>query len=430
MTQILETVSGAPAATVAPPLAGPIIAAVGGVDPDSVLRAARFLAPASAAGVTAVSVLTPLPVTIPGESEWMAPTGYEEERFADCTARLAERLTAFGGSAPSWSRKVVRGSPAVVLTNVAREEHASMLIVGIGRHRALDRIFGAETALRAIQRTTCPVLVVHPAFDGPFHDVVIATDFSPASVAAARAALPMLGPEATIHIVHVWEPSAALDGAGAAADEAYTKSLPESFRRFAELLALPPHVTVKTAVREGKAAERVIDYAEMHHADLITAGRHGRNLLQRLVVGSQTTALVRAAERSLLIAPEPTFAERDRLRLALTGLSESRNPTEWVAQLRGLSQRNHGRPTVIEVDDLMFSAQVVESGYVLLGAAYDPNTRRAELTLGDAAHGARRVTRTMGVVESITMETDASGRDVGVRINHGGGRTALTFLGE
>jgi hypothetical protein len=36
----------------------------------------------------------------------------------------------------------------------------------------------------------------------------------------------------------------------------------------------------------------------------------------------------------------------------------------------------------------------------------------------------------MGVVESVTMETDASGRDVGVRINHGGGRTALTFLGE
>ena len=293
MTQTLETISGAEATAGALPPTGPIVAAVGGVDPDSVLRAARMLAPASAAGVMAVSVLAPLPVAIPGENEWMIPSDYEEERFADCGAVLSVRLNAFGGAAPSWSRKVVRGSPAIALADLARQQHAAMLIVGIGRHRPLDRIFGGETALRTIQRATCPVLVVHPEFDGPVHDVVVATDFSAASLAAARAALPMLGPEATIHVVHVWEPSDALDGPRAAADEAYTKSLPESFRRFIELLATPSDVTVKTVVREGRPAERVLDYAATHHADLVTAGRHGRSLLQRLVVGSQTTALVR-----------------------------------------------------------------------------------------------------------------------------------------
>jgi nucleotide-binding universal stress UspA family protein len=430
MTQTLETVSGAPAATVVPPLAGPIIAAVGGVDPDSVLRAARFLAPASAAGVTAVSVLTPLPVTIAGESEWMVPTGYEEERFADCSARLAQRLDEFGSGSATWTRQVVRGSPAVALAEVARELRASMLIVGIGRHRVLDRIFGAETALRTIQRAPCPVLVVHPDFEAPFHDVVVATDFSPASVAAARAAIPMLGPASTLHIVHVWEPSGTLDARHFAADEAYVKSLPESFQRFVELLEVPSGVTVKTMVREGKAAERVLDYAAAHRADLITAGRHGHNLLQRLLVGSQTTALVRAADRSLLISPEPPFAERDRLGLLLTGSTVSRDPAEWEAQLRALSQRNSGRPTVVEVEDLLFSAQVVESGYVLLGAAYDPATKRVELTFGDSRNGARHVTRSMGVVDSITIEADASGRDVGIRISHGSGHTALTFLGE
>ena len=427
MTQTLETVSVAPSAPMAPPLAGPIIAAVGGVDPESVLRAARVLAPASAAGVVAVSVLTPLPVAISGESEWMIPTGFEEERFADCTSQLAQRMNAFGGAATSWTRKVVRGSAAGALTDLARVQHAAMLILGIGRHRPLDRIFGAETALRVIQRAPCPVLVVHPNFDGPFHDVVVATDFSPASAAAARAVIPMLSPAATLHVVHVWEPSSRLD---VAADEAYVKSLPEHFRSFIEALAVPPGVTVKTIVREGKPAERVLDYADMHHADLVTAGRHGRNLLQRLLVGSQTTALVRAAERSLLISPEPPFAERDRLQLMLTGSTESRDPTEWESQLRGFSQRNHGRPTVVEVDDLMFSAQVVESGYVLLGAAYDPSAKRIALTLGDAEHGARHVTRAMGVVDSITILADAAGRDLGLRISHAGGHTALTFLGE
>jgi len=67
---------------------------------------------------------------------------------------------------------------------------------------------------------------------------------------------------------------------------------------------------------------------------------------------------------------------------------------------------------------------------VLLGAAYDATTKRIELTLGDAARSARRVTRTIGAVNSVTIEADASGRDVGLRIEHGVGHTALTFLGE
>lgn len=413
-----------------PSLAGPIVAAVGGVDPDSVLRAARVLALASASDVVAVSVLAPLPVAVPGEGAWMMPPSYEEDRLSACTSELASRLSAFGGAATSWSRKVVHGAPAIALADVAREQHAAMLIVGIGRHRPLDRIFGAETALRTIQRASCPVMVVHPDFDGPFHAVVIATDFSPASLAAAQAVMPMLNPVATLHLVHVWQPSGSLAANRAAADEAYAESLPESFRRFTELLSVPPGVTVKTVIREGKVAERVLDYARTRHADLVTAGRHGRSLLQRLLVGSQTSALVRAAERSLLIAPDPPFAERDRLGLLLTGSTESSDPAEWVAQLHGLSQRNHGRPTVVEVEDLRFGAQVVESGYRLLGAAYDSMMKRVELTLGDATQGARHVTRAIGAVDSITIEADSTGRDVGMRIDHGGGHTTLTFLGE
>ena len=409
---------------------GPLVVAVGGSDPESVLRAAHILAPASAAGVVAVSVLAPLPVTIPGEGAWIVPTGYEEDRFADCMARLATRLEAFGGDARSWSRKVVRGSPPVALADLARERDAALLVIGIGRHRALDRIFGTETALRAIRSAPCPVLVVHPDFVGPFHDVVIATDFSPASVAAARAVLPMLSPAATLHVVHVWEPSASSDTRHAAADAAYAAGIPDSFRRFVERLTVPSGVAVKTATREGRPVECVLDYAAAHHADLITAGRHGRNLLQRILVGSHTTALLRAAERSVLIAPEPPFPERGHLQLMLTGSTKSTNPAEWESQLHALSARSHGRPTVLEVDDPMFNAQVVESGYVLLGLAYDPVKRQVEITLGDAAHGARRVARAIGAVESLVLEADETGRDVGLRISHGGGQTLLTFLGD
>ena len=430
MTNTTTARTGLLADTAGATPAGPIVVGVGGGDPESVLQAARVLAPASAAGVVAVSVLAPLPVSIPGEAAWMIPSGYEEERFTDCMMQLATRLETFGGAATSWARKVVHGSPAFALTNLAREQHAAMLIVGIGRHSPFDRIFGGETALRTIQRAPCPVLVVHREFAGPFHDVVIATDFSPASVAAARAVIPMLSPTATLHVVHAWEPSASTDSRHTAANEAYSRALPESFRRFVDLIGVPPDIAVKTIAREGHAAQCVLDYASAHHADLITAGRHGRSLLQRILVGSQTTALVRAAERSLLIAPEPPIAEREQLRLLLTGATESSEPAEWEPLLRALTQRNRGRSTVVEVDDLLLGAQVMESGYVLRSAAYDPRTKRIELSVGDAAQSDRRVTRVIGGVNSVAVEADATGRDVGLRINHGAGQTSLTFIGS
>ena len=410
--------------------AGPIIAAVGGVDPDSVLRAARVVAATSTADVIAVSVFTPLPVIMPGEPSWMMPPEYDEERIDACMSQLTTRLESFGGAATTWDRRIVHGAPAFALTNLARERRAAMLIVGIGRHRPFDRVFGAETALRTIQRAPCPVLVVHPDFEGPFHDVVVATDFSAASLAAARAALPLISPTATLHVVHAWEPSSAADTRATAANATYAKALPERFRRFVELLSMPPEVMVKTVTREGRAAECVLDYAAAHHADLVTAGRHGRTLLQRILVGSQTTALIRAADRSLLIAPEPPCAERDRVRLLVTGSTESSDPAEWKSLFGALSRRNQGRPVVVEVDDVVYGVQVVESGYVLVGVTYDAKMKRIELTVGDREEGARRVTRIIGVVDSVAVEADSMGRDVAVRISHGGGHTALTFLAD
>jgi hypothetical protein len=33
----------------------------------------------------------------------MIPSGYEEERYADATARLVKRLDTFGGAATTWA---------------------------------------------------------------------------------------------------------------------------------------------------------------------------------------------------------------------------------------------------------------------------------------------------------------------------------------
>jgi nucleotide-binding universal stress UspA family protein len=296
------------AATLAPQatLSGPIVAAVGGIDPDSVIRAARRLQPHAAGGVLPVAVAEPAPALVGGTEPIYLPQDLLDAERQALDAELRERLKTFDGCVGAWDPHIVYGMPAPSLTDYARAASASLLVMGIGRHRALDRVIGKETTLHAIELARCPVLAVHPDLDSPFRDVVVATDFCAASALAARAALPLFAANATVHLVHVWQPSTTTDARAEASDQRYRQSLAQRFRRFASSFEARPDVEVKPIVREGSTAECVTDYARAHHADLIVAGRRGLNLLHRILVGSQTTAMLRRAPCSLLVVPERT----------------------------------------------------------------------------------------------------------------------------
>lgn len=296
------------AATLAPSatLSGPIVAAVGGIDPDSVIRAARRLQPHAAGGILLVAVAEPAPALVGGTEPIYVPADLLEVERQELDAELRERLKKFDGCVGAWEPHIVYGMPAPALTDFAYAARASLLVMGIGRHRALDRVIGKETTLHAIELARCPVLAVHPDLDSPFRDVVVATDFSAASARAARAVLPLLAANATVHLVHVWQPSTTTDERAEVSDARYRQALPAHLHHFAAAFEPRPDVEVKPIVREGNTAECVTDYARAHHADLIVAGRRGLNLLHRIFVGSQTTAMLRRAPCSLLVVPERT----------------------------------------------------------------------------------------------------------------------------
>ena len=409
---------------------GPMIVAVGGADPRSVLRAARQLAPSMPGGVLAVSVVEPLPVyAVAGELTLVPPNLAAEGREAIAT-RLTGQVQEFAGANVTWRTSVLDGDPSYALTELARSLNSPLIVMGIGRHRPVDRIMGVETSLRTIRRAPCAVLAVRMDLDAPFDNVVLATDFSAASAAAAEIVLPLLSQSAMLHVVHVWEPADGARNRVKAADAAYADELPHRFRRFIGALSMPRGVTVKSATREGQAAERILEFADAHQAKLIVAGRHGFSALKRLFVGSVTTEVLRGANCSVLVTPEPPFADTDRLRLVLTGTSDSTDPAEWEVQLAAFTCRNRGRQTVVDIEQVAIGSRVVESGYVLLGAAYVPHARHIALILGDSDHAARRVTRTIGTVDSVSVSADPMGKDLAVRIRHAGGQTVLTFPGE
>ena len=407
---------------------GPLIVAAGDGEVRSLFVAARMVAARLGTGVRVVSVVPPLLAPeLAGAAVFLPPTVDAEQELRDGVAQLIDReIRDVTGEASHWDWEVLSGDPPSTLVRRAAELDATLLIMGIGRHRPIDRLLAAETTLRVVRHATAPVLAVGPTFDALPSRVVVATDFGSRSAIAAEAALPLLADGATLHLVHVWEPSGSTNAAVLAMEQRFQASLPARFERFKSALALPAGMRVTTQALEGKIAARLLDFAESARADLVVAGRQGLNLVARLVVGSVTTALVRAATCSVLIAPEPSLAELDRMQRVLTGTSEHHDPAQWRSQLEAFTRRNTGRPADLEVDDPDIGAQTQERGYAFLGADYDPSHGRVELMLG-VAGGTSHLGRGITNVDGLAIACDEHGRDLALRIRHGRGQTLLLF---
>lgn len=403
---------------------GPIIVALGGSDTSGVLRAAQLFQSTAVGGMTAVSVIEPITAYLSGEYPSLISPEFEQERATARHSSLKREISDVPNSA-EWETKVLYGDPSYALTTFARSRHSPLIVMGIGRRRPIDRLLGLETAARTIRRAPCPVLAVSHSVSVPFRVAVVAMDFSVASINAAKAIVPLLASNAELHLVHVWEPVTD-DDRVRPANAAYAASLPGRFERVRKLLAAPIGVTVKQEVREGKVAEHLLTFADARHADVIVAGRHGLSALERLFVGSVTTTLLHGTTCSLLVAPEPSLAERSGILQALSTTTERLEPSTWAALLEGFTERNHGRRTIVEVDDATLGAQIVESGYALQGAAYDHHDRAIALMLGDGT--TTHMTRTITGIASIALHSDAGGHDRALRIAHDSGQTLLTFV--
>ncbi len=408
---------------------GPILAAVGGSDPQGAIRAAMELASSSRSGVLALSVVEPLPAYLGGEpmGAYMPP-GYEDERKVAELERLGATILETIGTQSQWSLQVAQGDAAHVIAQIAFEQRSPLIITGLGRHRRIDRFLGLETTLRTVHRARCPVLAVGKEFARP-RNIVIATDFTPQSARAAEIALPLLDSAATVTLLHVWQRSAAAEADASLADEdaRHAEGLQRRFDRLANALPTLSGMQVKYATREGEPIEQILAFATEQGADLLVAGRRGLGTMQRLLAHSVTAGLLRGAGCAVLIAPEPQYADIDRLTRWLTGTSESMHPSEWSVQLDNFSRRNHGRTAAIEVDDASLGAQLQASGYPFLGATYDQHDHRVQLMIGSSAGDATHLVRSIADVWSVAIVADAHGHDLGLRIAHGDGQTLLTF---
>lgn len=405
----------------------PVLVATSTHDGQAALHAAQIIAAHKRAPVVALSIVEASVAALYSPDYGYLSDEYEATRVGARLAAIQHQVALVAGPDASWETSIRVGSPEGAIADEARERHAGLIVMDSGRHNWIARLLLGETTLRTIRWAECPVLAVGRTFDSLPRVAVAAIDFSPSSIAAARAALALLNNDATLYLVHVWRRSGSDHPSEMERDDAYERNLDVLFARLVATLAAPADVTVRTMSILGEPVEEILNFATAQGADLIAAGRRGHGFFERLLIGSVTTAVVRGAECSVLVTPDPQLAEAERLARSVTGMFESRTPSEWPAELDAFSRRNQGRRAVLEADDPTVGRRMHVKGYGFLGAAYDRKDRRAELMLGDASAGVSHMTHSMPDVKLVAVRSAADGKDEALLVSHGGGWAMLTF---
>jgi nucleotide-binding universal stress UspA family protein len=194
------------------------------------------------------------------------------------------------------------GRPSAEIVDKARDCGAQLIVIGLVHHGIVDRILDGDTALEVVRQSDVPVLLASETWKTLPMKAVIAVDFSPQSMHSARAALRLLGDGATVLLAHVRPMPTIFDGTGLWEEE-YETAASREMGKFSEALEAPAGFRLKTVMLRGSPSAALLDLAAREDADLIAAGTRGAGFVQRILIGSVATRLMRHTTRSVLIVP-------------------------------------------------------------------------------------------------------------------------------
>jgi nucleotide-binding universal stress UspA family protein len=270
-------------------------------------RVAHALASQHQALVHVVSVVDTRPAPIPppvdlalAMSDAIGGTALHREQEHSVRAELSGAL----GEPVAWPVRIMLGTPSTAILQEARHIGAVLIVVGLRRHSRIDRVVHDETTLNIMRAAACPVLgVVAEAGDLP-RRIVAAVDFSEGSVVALRAGRAVAGPRATLVLAYVQPMNAFLADEGEA--RVHELGVQAGFAKLARDVGDDgitfDHVVLHHAPPQS-VGQALLEYADDAGCDLITAGSVQHSRVDRWMVGSVSTELVRDGRRSVLIVP-------------------------------------------------------------------------------------------------------------------------------
>lgn len=238
----------------------------------------------------------------------------QEDSVATLQASAGQALHALAGDfqgrhGVEVSVRLACGNPVQEVSRLAAELDADLLVAGTRGAGFFRGIILGATAERLAKCSSRPVLMVRQSVHEGYRRLLVPVDFSPWSVAAIALAH-RVAPDATLVLMHALQVPFEGKLRYAGVDDASIRSYREGARREAterlhELAAHSgvPAVQLGLSIMTGADPWMLIAQAEQEHdCDLIVIGKHGRNALQDLLLGSTTRMVLAECTADVLVS--------------------------------------------------------------------------------------------------------------------------------
>lgn len=208
---------------------------------------------------------------------------------------------------------LVVGHPVEAVTQQAEQLQADLLVTGTRGAGFLRGVLVGSTAERIAKRSRRPVLMVRQTAHEQYRRVLLPLDFSPWSAGAIDLAA-RVAPQGTLVLMHAvvlpYEGKLRLAGVaddvvGRYRDQARREAT-QRLHQLAGQSGLPAQ-RLRTIVVEGADPWMLVMQQEQEHdCDLIVIGKHGRHVLEDLLLGSTTRMVMSECSADVLVSTAHT----------------------------------------------------------------------------------------------------------------------------
>jgi nucleotide-binding universal stress UspA family protein len=260
------------------------------------------------AEVEVLTVVVPFPHSSPTAFGVMPPAIIDQDSRQRALERVKEQLARIRGTG-EWPIVAEVGWAPDVVALAAERWEASLIVVGLGEHHLLDRLFGSETAVKLAHHSSVPVIAVPQHHFGLPGKAVVAIDFTAASERAATAAADVLDSDGTITLLHASTLIKLSSRAGTLTD-VYTAGARSKIEALRDALRARTKCNVETALVPESVIDTLLGMADRHECDLVALGSQELGLIDRLLFGSVRSKVLRHADVPVLIAPATARARQ------------------------------------------------------------------------------------------------------------------------
>ena len=210
------------------------------------------------------------------------------------------------GHSVDWPVRMGLGSAAAAIVREARRINAAMIVMGLRRHGRADRVLNDETTLNVIRTASCPVFGVVPELKHLPKRAVAAVDFSAASLAAARSIRELISGQGKLTLAYVAMPGGYPpdDGEGVIHSLGVQAGFERAIRELGSDGLAIDHVVLHHE-RTCQVSELLLEYAEGASVEVIATGSARLSRVDRWMLGSVSTDLIRDGRLSILVVPPP-----------------------------------------------------------------------------------------------------------------------------